>query len=71
MKPQRLGTKAAENIPSGILIEYELIQGDNEADGSATLTTAYGEKKDFTFEIETVHRIESLAGVERRTNQLV
>lgn len=58
-------------MPSGLLLGYELTQGDDETQGIATLTTAYGETKDFSLEIKTVHRIESLAGVERRTNQVV
>lgn len=71
MRPQRLITKVAETMPPGILLEYELAQENDETDGRATLTTAYGERKNFTLEIKTVHRVESLAGVERRTNQQV
>lgn len=67
MKPQRLVTKAAENMPYGIRLDYELTEGEGGTDGSATLTTSYGQKTHFTLEVKTVHRMETLSGVERRT----
>lgn len=71
MRPQRLITKVADTMPPGILLEYELAQEDDDTDGRVTLTTAGGGRKNFTLEIKTVHRIETLAGIERRTNQSV
>ena len=54
-------------MPYGIRLDYELTEGEGGTDGSATLTTSYGQKTHFTLEVKTVHRMETLSGVERRT----